>query len=392
MNKLSKMISELCPNGCEYKELGKIVNIFIGSFVKKTEQDRNYSYPVYNGGIEPTGYYHKINSKKNSVVISARGANCGFVNYVTIDFWAGNSCYVMKKLPNYIESKFLFYFLKTNEKVIYNLRQTSGIPAVNSNQLSSIEIPIPPLPVQQEIVRVLDQYSAVEEELEAKLQAELDACNQQYEYYREFALSDTESVWEYERIGDVCSRTDNIVWNEVGDSTFKYVDLSSVDRETHSIGATKIINSNSAPSRAQQVVIADDVIFGTTRPTLKRYCLIPDKYDGQICSTGFCVLRADKVKVLPKFLFHQISKREFYSYLERVQRGVAYPSVSDTDVKRFKIPIPPLAEQERIVSILDRLDRQVNELKQALQSELEARRKQYEYYRDKLLTFKELQA
>jgi len=392
MSRLHELIVELCPEGVKWVKVGNLCEINTGIQLNKEMLSGEGNYPVYNGGIYPSGYYHEFNTEAHTIAISQGGASAGFVNFVETQFWAGAHCYVITHVSNLILNRYLFFFLKNNQEKIQNSKHGAGIPGLRSDVLNNIKVPLPPLPVQQEIVRILDQYTAAQEELEAKLRAELDTRTQQYEYYRELALSGTKSVWEYERIGDICSQTDNIAWNEVRDSTFKYIDLSSVDRETHSIGATKIINSNSAPSRAQQVVITDDVIFGTTRPTLKRFCLIPDEYHEQICSTGFCVLRADKVKVLPKFLFHQISKREFYSYLERVQRGVAYPSVSDTDVKEFKIPIPPLAEQERIVSILDRLGRQINDLKQALQLELEARRKQYEYYRDQLLTFKELKA
>ena len=134
------------------------------------------------------------------MVLSARGANCGFVNYLTVDFWAGNSCYVIKDLSSDVNSKFLFHYLKCNEINLYGLRQTSGIPAINSAPLKKFKIPIPPLPIQQEIVRILDTFT----DLDAELQAELEARKKQYEHYRNQLLNFEGKEVEWKMLGEVC--------------------------------------------------------------------------------------------------------------------------------------------------------------------------------------------
>src|SRR5574344_914854 len=146
---------------------------------------------------------------------------------------------------------------------------------------------------------------------------------------------------------------------------------------SNKITETQIITSQNAPSRAQQIVRNNDVIFGTTRPTLKRYCLITPEYDGQICSTGFCVLRANTEMILPKYLFFVLTTSDFYNYVENNQEGAGYPSISNSKVKKYKFPIPPLSEQERIVNILDKFDALVNDISKGLPAEINARRKQY---------------
>lgn len=186
---IERLLYDLGTVSVEYKPLKDVSKIFIGTFVKKTEQNVSFQYPVYNGGIDPTGYYNESNSEKNSVVISARGANCGFVNYLTVDFWAGNSCYVLKNLIIGISSKFLYYYLKANQEVLFNLRQKSGIPAINSEPLGKFLIPIVPLFVQEEIVSILDRFDALVNDLKSGLPAEIALRRKQYEYYRDKLLT-----------------------------------------------------------------------------------------------------------------------------------------------------------------------------------------------------------
>ncbi len=117
--------------------------------------------------------------------------------------------------------------------------------------------------------------------------------------------------------------------------------------------------------------------------------MIDMRFDGQICSTGFCVLRTNNELVINRWLYHNISSTNFFDHVEKYQKGAGYPAIADADVKMYKIPVPPLSVQSEIVRILDRFDALCNDLSSGLPAEIEARRKQYEYYRDKLLTFKE---
>jgi type I restriction enzyme S subunit len=187
---------------------------------------------------------------------------------------------------------------------------------------------------------------------------------------------------EYKKIGETCLPVRTISWGTSPHQTYKYIDLTSVDRVTHSIGDTQYINRENAPSRAQQVVKENDVIFGTTRPTLKRYCYISKDFDNQICSTGFCVIRANSAIILPRYIYHIISTVGFQNYVELNQKGSAYPSISNSDVLSYVIPLPPLPVQEEIVRILDKF----TALEAELEAELEARKKQYEFFQNILLT------
>ena len=187
---------------------------------------------------------------------------------------------------------------------------------------------------------------------------------------------------EWKKLGDVCEKTSNIKWkDQTDDKIYKYIDLSSVSLNSHKVIVTTDICKQNAPSRAQQIVWANDILLGTTRPTLKRYCQIPSYLDMNICSTGFCIFRANKEYVLSRWLFHNIGSSRFWDYCELKQQGAGYPCLSNSDAFAYMIPIPSLSEQQRIVNILDTFTASIDNLKE----QIAQRRKQYEYYRDQLL-------
>lgn len=191
----------------------------------------------------------------------------------------------------------------------------------------------------------------------------------------------------FRRIGDVTGKGANIRWADAGGQAFQYIDLSSVDRSTRRIGETATISADDAPSRAQQLVRTGDVIFATTRPTQMRWAIIPPEFDGQIVSTGYCVLRPKSDVVSTTFLAHLLGAEPFRKYLEENQVQGNYPAISDRAVREFRIPVPPLAIQCEIAAILDRLESLKTELEARLEAELEYRSLQYAFYRDALLTF-----
>ena len=169
--------------------------------------------------------------------------------------------------------------------------------------------------------------------------------------------------WEIKKLGEVCETAKNIKWANIPASlNISYIDLSAVDRDSSSITETQLINSSNAPSRAKQIVRYGDVIFATTRPTLRRLCAIPEDYDNAICSTGFCVLRPKK-EILTEWIFYTLKCDAYYAYIEPIQKGASYPAVTDNEVKEYTFLMPSLAEQRRIVEILDREFERIDALK-----------------------------
>ena len=190
---------------------------------------------------------------------------------------------------------------------------------------------------------------------------------------------------EFRPVGEVTTRGSNIKWADTAEREFRYIDLSSVDRVTRRIGETAVISARDAPSRAQQIVREGDVIFATTRPTQMRWAVIPAEYDGQIASTGYCVLRPTRGEVLTNFLAHLLGADRFSRYVGSQQVPGNYPSIPDRLVRAFRLPVPPLEVQAEIVRVLDLFQ----SLEAELEAELEARRRQFAHYRDSLLAFAE---
>lgn len=186
---------------------------------------------------------------------------------------------------------------------------------------------------------------------------------------------------EFKAVGEVTAKGSNIKWVNAGEAEFQYIDLSSVDLVTRRIGETVSITADNAPSRARQIVQTGDVLFATTRPAQMRWAVIPAEYDGQIASTGYCVLRPDTSVVLTNFLAHILGADTFRQYVEANQVAGNYPSIPDNRVRAYRIPVPPLEVQREIVRVLD----QFTQLEAELEAELEARRRQYEHYRRTVL-------
>ena len=382
MSEISDMIQRLCPDGVEYRKLGEVVKIMNGKDYKSHQEG---NIPVYGTGGILT--YIDTAFDDGPTVLLPRKGSIDKVYYVDSPFWTVDTIYWTKfSRDSLVCPKFLYYFMTTINLSKMNTG-TGAIPSLTQTVLSRIEIPVPPLEVQRKIVEVLDNFS----ELTAELTAELEARKKQYEYYRDNLLNFSQiappNSVRWMKLGEICSPIDNIKWKMTSRS-YQYIDLSSVDIQTHRIISTLEINCDSAPSRAQQIVRSNDVIFATTRPTQMRACLVPEEYDEHICSTGYCVLRADLSVLLPQFLFYSLTTDSFKEYLSNNLTMGNYPSISNSLLKEYLIPIPPLPEQERIVSILDRFEALTTDLTAGLPAEIKARQQQYEYYRDQLLTFK----
>ena len=351
-----------------WKTLGEVAKVTIGEFVHKNYQKADGLYPVFNGGITETGFYDRFNQKGNKIIISARGANAGFVNKIHSPFWAGNSCYTIDL--NDKDGKYwiyVYYYLKNNQEKLIGVQQKGGIPAVSKKQIETLKIPLPPLSVQQEIVRILDKFT----QLEAELEAELDCRKRQYEYYRNKLLSYEGNGVEWKTLDQISENLDS-----------KRQPITSGLRTSGKIpyyGASGIVDY------VEDYIFDGDflLISEDGANLLARNTPIAFSVSGKIWVNNHAHILKFRTYEERRFIEFYLNKTDLTPYIS----GAAQPKLNKKNLNSIKIPIPPLEEQQRIVTILDKFDTLVNSISEGLPKEIALRRKQYEYYREKLLTF-----
>ena len=178
-------------------------------------------------------------------------------------------------------------------------------------------------------------------------------------------------MWAESSIGKVVVNTKQRDPRKKPDEVFQYVDVSAVSNTSFKIiGAVPVLGSE-APSRARKAIETDDVLFATVRPTLKRIALVPPALDGAIASTGYCVLRCDKAKAEPQFLYSFLITDHFNARMAGLERGASYPAVRDSDVTASWFPLPPLPEQKKIAHILSTVQRAIEAQERIIQTTTE---------------------
>ncbi len=246
--------------------------------------------------------------------------------------------------------------------------------AIRKSDFLSIQIPLPPLPEQRAIAHVLQTVQRAKEATEGVIAAlkELKKSLMQHLFtYGPVPVTERERVplqeteigpipahWRVVRLREVVQKTKQIDPRKKPEWFFKYVDVSSVDNELLRITSYQNFAGKEAPSRARKQINAGDVLFATVRPYLKRIAIVPPELDGHICSTAFCVLRA-KNEIDACYLFFAVAHDPFVQRVAEHQRGSSYPAVTDQDVLREFIPLPPLDEQREIARMLQAVDAKI---------------------------------
>ena len=398
MSRLSEMIKELCPDGVEYKKLGEIAtNIFRGAGIKRDELAEEGIPCVRYGEIYTTYgiWFDVCISHTNEKFLS----NPKYFGYGDILFAiTGESVEEIAKSTAYIghdkcvaggdivvlqheqNPKYLSYVLSTDmaqrqkskgrvkSKVVH-----SSVPAIKE-----ISIPVPPLAIQNEIVKLLDNFT----ELTAELTAELQLRKKQYSFYRDsllnFSRDDAEVEWRtLGDIGSVCmckrilkqqtNTESGVPFYKIG--TFGKVADSYISKELF----LEYKGKYSYPRKGEILISAAGTIGRT---------VVYDGAPAYFQDSNIVWIANDESLVLNRYLYY------FYSLFPwRVADGGTIARLYNDQIRHTEIPIPPLETQAKIVSILDRFDALCHDLTQGLPAEIAARKKQYEYYRDKLLAF-----
>ncbi len=420
MHKIEHLLHTLAPKGVEFRKLGEVCE----STNKKTlkisevsEVKNKGMYPVINSGRDLYGYYHDFNNDGENITIASRGEYAGFINYFNEKFFAGGLCYPYKvKDTNELLTKFLYFYLKTNEiQIMENLVFRGSIPALNKADIETLTIPIPPLEIQQEIVKILDAFT----ELNTELNTELKARKKQYEYYQNMLLDfndinqshkdakmsakpypkrlktllqtlapkgvefkTLEEVFEIKN-GYTPSKNNPEFWENGTIPWFRMEDI----RENGRILKDSIQHITPKALKGKKLFPKNSIIISTTATIGEHALLIVDSLANQqftfLSKKANCDLALDM-----KFFFYQCFL--LGEWCKNNTNVSGFASVDMTAFKKYKFPIPPLEIQQEIVKILDQFSLLTTDLLAGIPAEIKARKKQYEYYREKLLTFKPL--
>ena len=356
-----------CP--VEWKELGEVCSVNKGKQLNKNLLIDDGLYPAYNGGQTYSGRTNDYNVEANTIIVSQGGASAGFVNFVETKFWANAHCYYILPDETQVKNRFVYHFLKMNQKYLMDFQHGAGIPALKSDKLTKLLIPVPPIKIQDKIVQILDKFTNYVTELTS----EFTSRKKQYSFYRDKLLLFEDDVYqvEWKTLGEVAENLDNM--------------RKPVAKGGRSLGIYPYYGASGIVDYVDSFIFDGDylLISEDGANLVVRKTPIAFSISGKTWVNNHAhVLKFDNI-INQKFVNYYLNYLDLSPYIT----GAAQPKLNQQNLNNIKIPYPSLEIQSRIVQVLDNFDMVCNDLNIGLPKEIELRQKQYEYFREKLLTF-----
>ena len=379
MSRIDELIAQHCPGGVEVKTLGELLgNIPRGRRLTRSSLAADGSIPVFHGGLEPIGFHNQANTPGKTVMIINTGASSGFVGWSEVAFWCSDGCFALPH-SEAVLSRYLYYYAVANGKFFIDRVRRAGIPTLAADSILAMRIPVPPIVVQREIVEILDLFTR----LEAELEAELEARKKQYAIALSGALS-----FEHSTVADQ-GPVESLFLGELESAGVIQLGRGQVISK-HDLAAkpgTYPVYSSSAAGTGLfgtygEYMFEDERITWSVDGGGKFFFREPHRYSVTNVSGWLKVLKPDYIRT--KFLFYSLSNSWSTKVFDYTKK--AHPSVVR---KEFEVQVPRIDVQDAIVESLDALSDLIQNVSTGLPAEISARRKQYEYYRDKFLTFEE---
>jgi type I restriction enzyme S subunit len=366
VSRVDNLIAELCPSGVVFEELGQVAALRRGTPITRAATVDGI-VPVVAGGRTAAYFHNESNRTGETIVVAGSGAYAGFVSFWTIPIYVSDAFTVAPRADAMLP-RYCFYVLKSREQSLHGLKTGGGVPHVYPGDVARIRVPVPPLEVQREIVGVLDTFT----DLEVNLQAELRARKRQYEHYRDSLLAfEKEIQW---------STLNNLAEN-------LYSRRRPVKKAARVAGDIPYYGASGIVDYVSEYIFEGDhlLVSEDGANLLARSTPIAFSISGKAWVNNHAHVLRFATNVERRFVEIYLNSIDLSPYV----RGGAQPKLNQANLNKIPIPVPPFAEQERIVAILDTFDALVNDLSIGLPAELNARRQQYEHYRDRLLAFAE---
>ncbi len=391
MSKVDDLIRELSPKSVPRLQLDELVTIEKGSHLSDGDFQPG-AFPVVTASRSESRRHAFSNVGPKSITITSHGAYAGHVNFWEDPIWLAGNVFLLKPNLHMISQKFLFYLLKHNQEVIQGKARGGGIPYINTSDLRGLWFPLPPLEVQKEIVSILDKFT----KLEAELEAELEARKRQFSYLCDKVFSHTyaeekrfvTSTLGEEGLFQKGSGLQKSDFREAGMPCIHYgqihTTLGAVSLEAMS-RIEKVLFEKLRKAQPGNLIIADTAedVEGVAKSTAWLG-------DEDVAVGGHTLIYTHGFD--PRYISYFTRSSYFQMQKNALAKGVKVKDISAKAMSKISVPVPPLETQREIGEALSQLDALINNISIGLPAEIAARRKQYEYYRNKLLTFKELDA
>lgn len=401
MTKLEQLIEQLCPDGVEYKSIGSFAACTPGATpsTSKKEYWENGTIPWMSSGevnlgevVQTEKYITQLGYDNSStkmipadtvvIALAGQGKTRGKVAITRIPLCTNQSlCAIIT--DDSVLSRYLLHFLRSQYLKLRDISSGDGTRGgLNVKMIKAYQIPVPPIEVQAEIVRILDTFTELTTKLTTELTTELTNRKKQYEYYRDRLLTFGEDV-KWKTLGDIgkVSMCKRIMKNETSsDGEVPFYKIGTFGKEPDAFISfetfEKYRKSYSYPNKGDILISAAGTIGRT---------VVFDGEPSYFQDSNIVWISNDETKVTNRFLYYWYQTNPW-----KASTGGTIARLYNDNISKAKVPVLPIEEQNRVVTFLDRFDKLCNDISEGLPAEIEARQKQYEYYRDKLLTFKEM--
>lgn len=370
-----------CP--VEWKELGEVALLKRGKTITSKTATEG-PYPVISGGQKPAYFHGEFNREGETITVAGSGAYAGFVMYWDEPIFVSDA-FSIEPLEGALIPKFLYHYLLEKQEILFSLKKGSGVPHVYPKDVSKILIPIPPLEIQEKIVQTLDKMT----EYVTELTSELTSRKKQYSFYRDKLLSFEEEVYqvEWKTLSEIAKdfgrgkskhrpRNDARLYG--GDIPFIQTgDIREAGKWIENYSQTYSAFGVEQSKKWEKGTLCITIAANIAETGLLGFeACFPDSIIGFVANPEFAIT---------EYVFYYLNSIK--DYLANKSYGSAQDNLNLSTFSSLKIPVPSLEIQSRIVQVLDNFDTVCNDLNIGLPKEIELRQKQYEYFREKLLTF-----